>query len=170
MKRKISVFIFLLIIQPLFSQNDTLHLSLDKAWELALDNNLSRLSNFLDRQIAKKELSIARTQVHPQLDAGIDVRYNIEPPIFLLPGETVNQPGEVVIANLASNIGGFPSLRVNQVVFDAAKESKHILSLRETFGPDFKLLGIIFDCKLEMSNAVRALAGKVKWKLQMLLR
>jgi hypothetical protein len=60
--------------------------------------------------------------------------------------------------------------QANQVAFDAAKESKHILSLREAFGPDFKLLGIIFDCKLEMSNAVRALTGKVKWKVQMLLR
>jgi hypothetical protein len=58
----------------------------------------------------------------------------------------------------------------NQVVFDTAKESKHILSLSDSFGPDFKLLGITFDCKLEMSNAVRALTGKVKWKLQMLLR
>jgi hypothetical protein len=58
----------------------------------------------------------------------------------------------------------------NQVVFDAANESKHILSLRDSFGPDFKLLGITFDCKLEMANAVRALTGKVRWKLQMLLR
>jgi hypothetical protein len=58
----------------------------------------------------------------------------------------------------------------NQVSFDPVKESKHILSRSDPFGTDFKLLGIIFDCKLEMENAVRFLNGKVKWKLQMLLR
>jgi hypothetical protein len=58
----------------------------------------------------------------------------------------------------------------NQVVFDAAKESKHILSRTDPFGQDFKLLGIVFDCKLEMESAVRTLVGKVKWKLQMPLR
>ena len=60
----------------------------------------------------------------------------------------------------------------NQVVLDAAKESKHILSRTDPFGQDFKLLGIVFDCKLEMESAVRTLVGKVKWKwkLQMLLR
>jgi hypothetical protein len=58
----------------------------------------------------------------------------------------------------------------NQVSFDPGKESMHILSRTDPYGMDFKLLGIIFDCKLEMENAVRFLTGKVKWKLHMLLR
>ena len=58
----------------------------------------------------------------------------------------------------------------NQVSFDAKKESRHILSRTEPLGPDFKLLGVEFDCGLEMENAVRSLVGKVKWKSKMLLR
>ena len=58
----------------------------------------------------------------------------------------------------------------NQVAFDAGKESKHVLSHSEPHGEDFKLLGVIFDGKLEMQTAVCALAGKVRWKIQMLLR
>jgi hypothetical protein len=58
----------------------------------------------------------------------------------------------------------------NQVTFDPAKESKHVLSLSEPFGDDFKLLGVIFDNRLDMDVAVKTLAGKVRWKIQMLLR
>jgi hypothetical protein len=58
----------------------------------------------------------------------------------------------------------------NQVTFYGTKESKHVLSRADPYGPDFKLLGVIFDVKLAMDSAVRALAGKVKWKLKMLLR
>ena len=58
----------------------------------------------------------------------------------------------------------------NQVTFDPSKESKHILSRNMPSGEDYKFLGVTFDCRLDMQVAVRALAGKVKWKLQMLLR
>jgi hypothetical protein len=58
----------------------------------------------------------------------------------------------------------------NQVVFDPTKESKHVLSRSEPNGVDFKLLGVTFDCRLNMDVAVRGLAGKVKWKILMLLR
>ena len=51
----------------------------------------------------------------------------------------------------------------NQVSFDAKKASRHILSRTEPLGPDFKLLGVEFDCGLDMENAVRSLVGKVKW-------
>ena len=58
----------------------------------------------------------------------------------------------------------------NQVTFDSGKESKHILSRTCPYGADFKLLGVVFDCQLDMQNAIKALAGKVKWKTVMLLR
>jgi hypothetical protein len=58
----------------------------------------------------------------------------------------------------------------NQVTFDSGKESKHILSRTDPHGQDFKLLGVMFDCKLDMGSAVSSLVGKVKWKLRMLLR
>ena len=58
----------------------------------------------------------------------------------------------------------------NQVTFDAGKESRHVLSRTEPYGDDFKLLGVVFDNKLNMDVAVRTLAGKVRWKVVMLLR
>ena len=58
----------------------------------------------------------------------------------------------------------------NQVSFDPSKESKHVLSRTDPHGPNFKLLGVIFDCRLFMDDAVRAVTAKIKWKLQMLLR
>eukprot|EP00969_Alexandrium_andersonii_P316541 13983638-Alexandrium_andersonii.AAC.1 len=45
----------------------------------------------------------------------------------------------------------------NGVVFDASKESVHILSSRAT-GPGFYTLGSDFDCKLLMSETADACA------------
>ena len=58
----------------------------------------------------------------------------------------------------------------NQVTFDATKESKHVFSRTDPLGPDFKLLGVIFDCGMEMTSAVQQLVGEVRWKSKMLLR
>ena len=58
----------------------------------------------------------------------------------------------------------------NQVVFDATKEGKRILSRSRSVGDPFTLLGIDFDCKLIMDKAIDALLGKCRWKLRMLIR
>ena len=50
--------------------------------------------------------------------------------------------------------------RANQVTFDPTKESKHILSRSNPHGHSFSLLGIQFDCKLLMTDAVLHLARK----------
>ena len=58
----------------------------------------------------------------------------------------------------------------NRVTFDPSKESKHILSRTDPFGPDFRLLGVSFDCRMDMEGAVHTLVGKTRWKIHMLLR
>ena len=60
--------------------------------------------------------------------------------------------------------------RANQVVFDPAKESQHILCLRDPVGESFRLLGLIFDGTLEMDEAINELVTEVGWKLRTLLR
>jgi hypothetical protein len=60
--------------------------------------------------------------------------------------------------------------KANQVAFDPAKESMHILSTTEPHGNDFKLLGVDFDCALDMTNAVHGLVTDAGWKLRTLLR
>jgi hypothetical protein len=58
----------------------------------------------------------------------------------------------------------------NQVIFDGTKESKHILSKSEAAGPDFKLLGVVFDVQLQMTTAVDTVVQEAGWKLKMLIR
>ena len=60
--------------------------------------------------------------------------------------------------------------RANQVSFDSAKESKHILSRSRSLGGNFKLLGVSFDSKLLMAEAVADLAKNSRWKLKAILR
>ena len=58
----------------------------------------------------------------------------------------------------------------NQVAFDAAKESRHVLSLSEPYGNNFKMLGVPFDPQLSMADAVSEIVSAAGWKLRTLLR
>jgi len=60
--------------------------------------------------------------------------------------------------------------RANRVSFDPGKESKHVLSRHESAGGNFKILGVNFDCKLIMDDAVHDVASECAWKLERLLR
>ena len=60
--------------------------------------------------------------------------------------------------------------RANQVSFDPAKESSHILSLTSSVGVNFKMLGIIFDGALSMEDAVAEVVTEAGWKLRTLIR
>jgi Ni2+-binding GTPase involved in maturation of urease and hydrogenase len=58
----------------------------------------------------------------------------------------------------------------NQVCFDAAKESQHVISVSEPSGDNFKLLGVPFDPELSMVDAVSEIVSAAGWKLRTLLR
>jgi len=58
----------------------------------------------------------------------------------------------------------------NQVSFDAAKESQHVLSLSDPAGIDFSMLGVTFDVELSMSAAVSELVTAAGWKMRTILR
>jgi hypothetical protein len=60
--------------------------------------------------------------------------------------------------------------RANQVSFDPAKESQHILSLTEPVGGVFRLLGVIFDGALTMSDTVSEMVTEAGWKLRTIIR
>ena len=60
--------------------------------------------------------------------------------------------------------------RANQVSSDPAKESAHIVSHAQRHGTPFKVLGICFDCKLQMDLAVRDVVSQVPWKMTTILR
>jgi hypothetical protein len=60
--------------------------------------------------------------------------------------------------------------RANQVTFDPAKESWHILSLTNSAGENFKTLGINFDGALTMADAVAEVVTEAGWKLRTLCR
>ena len=58
--------------------------------------------------------------------------------------------------------------RANQVSFDPAKESAHIVSQAQSQGGAFKLLGVSFDCKLRLDLAVSDVVSQASWKLTIL--
>ena len=58
----------------------------------------------------------------------------------------------------------------NQVSFDPAKESMHVVSHVDPRGEDFRILGVRFDCRLQMAAAVSELVVEARWKLRSLLR
>jgi hypothetical protein len=58
----------------------------------------------------------------------------------------------------------------NQVAFDPKKESLHVLSKTEGYGPEFKILGVLFDSGLTMASAVAELVTEASWKLKMLIK
>ena len=60
--------------------------------------------------------------------------------------------------------------RANQSSFDSNKESFSIISQSAPEGPSFKLLGVVFDTKLKMEEAVATLSNEMAWKLRNLLR
>ena len=58
----------------------------------------------------------------------------------------------------------------NWIVFDASKESSHILSRTDPEGDDFRILGVLFDCQLLMHAAVRETICEASWRTKTLLR
>ena len=58
----------------------------------------------------------------------------------------------------------------NAVVFESSKESKHILSRSRPVGTNFKILGVSFDCKLIMLDAVQECVHECGWRLLSLVR
>ena len=60
--------------------------------------------------------------------------------------------------------------KANQVSFDPAKESTHILALNGGEGCNFKLLGVPFDHALSMRDAVVELVSEAGWKMASILR
>ena len=58
----------------------------------------------------------------------------------------------------------------HQVIFEKTKESLHILCRNQPKGDPFKILGIHFDTKLVMYDAVIIIAAKSGARLKMLLR
>ena len=58
----------------------------------------------------------------------------------------------------------------NQVTFDPAKESFHIISRHRPKGTNFVELGVEFDCRLIMRDAVHQCAVEAGWKIKCVLR
>ena len=60
--------------------------------------------------------------------------------------------------------------KANRLAFDAGKESQHILSITDSVGESFRMLGVVFDCELIMADAVAELVTDASWKLRTLIR
>ena len=59
--------------------------------------------------------------------------------------------------------------RAKQASFET-KESFRVVSLETLEGPSFKLLGVLFDTRLKLEEAIAILSNESAWKLRNLLR
>ena len=60
--------------------------------------------------------------------------------------------------------------RANQVLFDAGKETLHVLHKRKPEGDSFRGLGVLWDTKLRMEMQCHEVGVRASWKLRTLLR
>ena len=60
--------------------------------------------------------------------------------------------------------------RANGVSFDPGKESTHVLSRSDPAGDPFRILGVSFDLKLIMGDAIHSLAADAGWRIRIILR
>ena len=60
--------------------------------------------------------------------------------------------------------------RASQVEFDPKKESTHVVSHVCPEGNNFKILGLNFDCRLTMSDAIEDLVGEMRWRIKAIMR
>lgn len=58
----------------------------------------------------------------------------------------------------------------NQVLFDASKESFHVLHKRQPKGDSFRVLGVHWDTKLRMEEQCHEVGKRASWKLRTLLK
>ena len=86
----------------------------------------------------------------------------------IFPSATENHVIKNILNNCQQELHTWGS--ANQVAFDASKESQHVLSLSDSMGGTFKLLGVPFDPELSMAGAISELVSAAGWKLRTLLR
>ena len=60
--------------------------------------------------------------------------------------------------------------RASQVEFDPKKESIHVVSHFCPEGKNFKILGLDFDCRLTMGDAIAGLVSEMGWRVRSVLR
>ena len=65
--------------------------------------------------------------------------------------------------------------KANQVSFDAAKESMHVIArsrrdIPEDLAENFRILGVLFDTRLTMAAAVHELVSEAKWRVKTIMR
>ena len=82
-----------------------------------------------------------------------------------------NVPNDKIVSNLRACQAELHSWgKANQVAFDPGMESLHIISKTETYGGNFKLLGVDFDPTLDMKEAIHEMEVSAGWKLRMVIR
>ena len=60
--------------------------------------------------------------------------------------------------------------QANGVTFEQSKESFHVLSHCQPFGPSFRLLGVTIDPQLTMFEAISECTQECHWRLSSILR
>lgn len=100
-----------------FAQEATT-LSLKKAIEYALENNIATSKAKLDEQESLYNVKEVRSQALPQIIFTGSLDDNLNIPVQLLPGEIVGQPGTTVEARFGQQYTVTGGLELNQKIYD----------------------------------------------------
>lgn len=110
---------------------DTLRLTLEQARTMALDHSDNYRRDLTAPAIQDALRKEAQAQFLPQLSANVDVRYNIQLPTTILPGEVVGRPDEGGIpVQFGTRWNNLISLEVEQPLLDQpAREEIKLIRL-----------------------------------------
>ena len=86
----------------------------------------------------------------------------------MLPSTTTETQAQAELKQCQSSLHRWGA--ANRVLFDPGKESFHGIHRTRSFGEDFKILGVIIDCKLTMRAAAKEISREAGWKVKSLLR
>ncbi len=86
----------------------------------------------------------------------------------VLPSTTTETQAQAELRQCQSSLHRWGA--ANRVLFDPGKESFHGIHRTRSFGEDFKILGVIIDCKLTMRAAAKEISREAGWKVKSLLR
>lgn len=137
MTRRVFILIVIVTAQwsAVFSQTDTVKLSIREACRLAVENNTSVINTALEKKKYELKTSEAQSKLYPQVEAYSNFNYYYSIPKMVLPGEIFGQTGMIAvqIGTKFDWSNGFKATQVlyNQSYFTSLKLARKLETLGE---------------------------------------
>lgn len=127
--KRLKLSLALLLGIGVYNVNAQTKLSLKETLKFALDNNHKLAQTKMEEELGRLKTSEVRAQALPQINANGNLTDNAIKPVFVLPGDALGRPGELVTVQSGTTwntgIGADLSQQIyNQSVFTGLKAAK----------------------------------------------